>query len=158
MSRLHRILLASSIKFICLIPVLWKLAAIVAPTLNFVPGRGLRYAISFDDQPPQVVDILAQNSLKDWEESVKDSVRISKSRHTLDKPGYHTLKFWMVDPGVSLQKLVVDLGGVKPSYLGLPRAIAIVKLWRHDVNFSIIFSGLTKLSFLFADEMLRFCV
>ena len=99
-----------------------EVGAIVAPTLNFVPGRGLRYAISFDDQPPQVVDILAQNSLKDWEESVKDSVRISKSRHTLDKPGYHTLKFWMVDPGVALQKLVVDLGGVKPSYLGPPES------------------------------------
>ena len=26
----------------------------LAPSLNFVPGRGLRYAISFDDQPPQV--------------------------------------------------------------------------------------------------------
>lgn len=99
-----------------------EVEAIVAPTLNFVPGRGLRYEISFDDQPPQVVDILAQNSLKDWEESVKDSVRISKSTHTVDKPGYHTLKFWAVDPGVVLQKLVVDLGGVKPSYLGPPES------------------------------------
>jgi hypothetical protein len=99
-----------------------EVEAIVAPSLNFVPGRGLRYAISFDDQPPQVVDILAQNSLKDWEESVKDSVRISKSTHTLDKPGNHTLKFWMVDTGVVLQKLVVDIGGVKPSYLGPPES------------------------------------
>jgi hypothetical protein len=99
-----------------------SVGAFVAPTLNFVPGRGLRYAVSFDDQPPQVVDILAQNSLKDWEESVKDSVRISKSTHTLDKPGSHTLKFWMVDPGVVLEKVVVDLGGLKPSYLGPPES------------------------------------
>ena len=99
-----------------------EVSAIVAPTLNFVPGRGLRYEISFDDQPPQVVDILAENSLKDWEESVKDSVRISKSTHNLDKPGYHTLKFWGVDPGVVLQKLVVNLGGAKPSYLGPPES------------------------------------
>src|ERR1019366_7542309 len=41
--------------------------AIVAPTLNFVPGRGLRFAIAFDDQPPQVVDALAQNTQRDWE-------------------------------------------------------------------------------------------
>jgi hypothetical protein len=96
--------------------------AIVSPTLNFVPGRGLRYAISFDDQPPQVLDVLAQNTLKDWEQSVKDSVRKSTSSHTLDKAGYHTLKFWMVDPGLVLEKLVVDLGGVKPSYLGPPES------------------------------------
>ena len=96
--------------------------AIVAPTLNIVPGRGLRYEIGFDDQLPQAVDILADDSPKAWEESVKDSVRISKSTHTLDKPGYHTLKFCMVDPGVVLQKLVVNLGGEKPSYLGPPES------------------------------------
>jgi hypothetical protein len=96
--------------------------AILAPTLNFVPGRGLRFAISFDGQPPQVLDALARNSLQDWEESVRDSVRSVKSTHHLTAAGYHTLKFWMVDPGVVLQKLVVDLGGVKPSYLGPPES------------------------------------
>ncbi len=96
--------------------------AILAPSLNFVPGRGLRYAISFDDEAPQVIDALAQNSLEAWEISVKDSVRRVRSTHFLPKPGYHTLKFWMVDPGVVLQKLVVNLGAVKPSYLGPPES------------------------------------
>ncbi len=99
-----------------------EVEAIVAPTLNFVPGRGLRFAISFDDQPPQVIDALAKNSLQDWEASVRDSVRKVKSAHMLAGSGYHTLKFWMVDPAVVLQKLVVNLGGVKPSYLGPPES------------------------------------
>jgi hypothetical protein len=96
--------------------------AVTAPTLNFVPGRGLRYAIGFDDQPLQVIDILADNSLKAWETSVSDSVRKTESAHTVSGIGYHTLKFCMVDPGVALQKLVVDMGGVKPSYLGPPES------------------------------------
>jgi hypothetical protein len=99
-----------------------EVEAILAPTLNFVPGRGLRYAISFDDETPQIIDALAQHSMKSWETSVKDSVRRAKSTHSLAKSGYHTLKFWMVDPGVVLQKLVVNLGGVKPSYLGPPES------------------------------------
>ena len=99
-----------------------EVEAILSPTLNFVPGRGLRYAISFDDQPPQVVDALERNSLRDWETTVKDSVRKVKSTHALSGSGYHTLKFWMVDPALVLEKLVVNLGGVRPSYLGPPES------------------------------------
>ena len=99
-----------------------EVEAIIAPTLNFVPGRGLRFAVSFDDQSPQTVDALAHNSQTDWEESVKDSVRRVKSTHMLANPGYHTLRFWMVDPGVVLEKLVVNLRGVLPSYLGPPES------------------------------------
>jgi Glycosyl hydrolase family 115/Gylcosyl hydrolase family 115 C-terminal domain len=95
-----------------------QVESVLAPTLNFVPGRGLRFAVSFDDQPPQIVDALARNSRQDWEIAVKDSVRKVRSTHKLDSPGPHTLKIWMVDPGIVLQRVVVDLGGVKPSYFG----------------------------------------
>jgi hypothetical protein len=96
--------------------------AILAPTQNFVPGRGLRYAISWDDQPPQVIDALEHNALHDWEETVKDGVRKVKTEFNVPGAGYHTLKFWMVDPGVVLQKLVVNTGGLRPSYLGPPES------------------------------------
>jgi hypothetical protein len=101
--------------------------AIVGPTLNFVPGRGLRYAVSFDDEPPQVVTLVpqnynAQNGNRDWEKSVEDNARFSRTTHSVAEPGYHTLKIWMVDPGVVLEKLVVSPGGVKPSYLGPPES------------------------------------
>jgi hypothetical protein len=99
-----------------------EVQAILDPTLNFVPGRGLRYAISFDEETPQIIDVLANNSVEKWSTAVKDGVRIAKSSHEIANPGYHTLKFRMVDPGVVLQKLVVDLRGVKPSYLGPPES------------------------------------
>jgi hypothetical protein len=101
--------------------------AIADPTLNFVPGRGLRYAVSFDDETPKIVDLLADRSTEAWATSVKDSVRVGKSKHTITSAGYHTLNIWMVDPGVVLQKLVVDFGGVKPSYLGPPETYCAIK-------------------------------
>jgi Glycosyl hydrolase family 115/Gylcosyl hydrolase family 115 C-terminal domain/Glycosyl hydrolase family 67 N-terminus len=104
-----------------------EVQAILDPTLNFVPGRGLRYAVSFDEETPQVVDFLSNDSTEKWAASVKDSVRIGKSTHTIANPGYHTLKIWMVDPAVVLQKLVVDLGGVKPSYLGPPESCHVTR-------------------------------
>ena len=104
-----------------------EVEATVGPTLNFVPGRGLRYAVSYDDETPQIITIVpanfnAQNGNRNWEESVKDNCRKVKSTHTIAKPGYHTLKIWMVDPAVALQKIVVNTGGVKPSYLGPPES------------------------------------
>jgi hypothetical protein len=101
--------------------------AITSPTLNFVPGRGLRYAVSIDDEAPQMVTLVpegyqAQNGNRDWEKAVGDNARYGKSRHAIATTGDHTLKVWMVDPAVVVTKLVVDLGGLKPSYLGPPES------------------------------------
>ena len=104
-----------------------EVTAITAPTLNFVPDRGVRYAVSFDDEAPQVVTLVpqgyqAQNRNPAWEKSVGDNAHYGRSKHTIAQPGYHTLRVWMVDPAVVMQKLIVDLGGLKPSYLGPPES------------------------------------
>ena len=100
----------------------FNVEATLAPTLNFVPGRGLRYAVSFDDQAPVIVDALEQNTDKDWSKAVSDGVRRAISTVHVDGPGYHTLKFRMVDAGVVLEKLVVSQGKVPTSYLGPPES------------------------------------
>jgi hypothetical protein len=93
--------------------------AYFSPTLDF-NGKGLRYALSFDDQPPQVIDLAKNSSGKNWDISVANNTFSSLSAHLLSRPGKHILKYWLVDPGVVLQKIVVDAGGMKPSYLGPP--------------------------------------
>jgi len=98
------------------------LDAYLAPTLKFLPGEGLRYAVSFDDEVPQIVNVHANETQAVWERSVKDSVRVVTSKHAVSRPGPHVLKFWVVDPGLVLEKLVVNTGGVRSSYLGPPES------------------------------------
>ena len=99
-----------------------KVLAYLAPTLDFYSGGGLSYAVSFDDQPPQIVNIHAGENTQVWEKWVADNINLTTTEHQLREPGEHVLKFWMVDPGIVLEKLVVDAGGVKPSYLGPPES------------------------------------
>ena len=97
--------------------------AYVSPTLNFSGSKtGVRYAVSIDDEAPQLVNIVADSSNAGWEKSVADNVRALTTRHRVDRLGNHVLKFWFVDPGVVLQKLVIDAGGERPSYLGPPES------------------------------------
>ena len=99
---------------------------IFSPTLNFMPGRKLEYAISIDNGTPKTVTLVPADydagSGADWNKTVEDNVRKSFTSFTIDKPGYHTLKIWMVDPGVVLEKIVVNAGGVRKSYLGPPES------------------------------------
>jgi hypothetical protein len=97
-------------------------------TLNSLPGRDLRYAVSFDEDPPQVVTLvpktfIAQHGNMEWERVVADNARHSATTHVVAAPGLHVLKVWMVDPGVVLQRIVVDRGGMRESYLGPPESL-----------------------------------
>ena len=101
--------------------------SVFSPTLNFMSGRALQYAISFDNDLPQVITLVpeeynARNGNADWEKSVSDNRRLSHSTHVISKAGYHTLKIFMIDPGVVLQNIIVNSGGLKPSYLGPPES------------------------------------
>lgn len=96
-----------------------------------MPGRALRVAVSFDDEAPQVVTIVPATynaAGRDWEESVKNNARTIATSHTLATGGYHTLKVWMVDPAVVVQKIVITTreGEGRASYLGPPESYHVL--------------------------------
>lgn len=103
----------------------------LSPTLNFKKNEGLKFAIAIDDEEPQIVNMHEGETVPDWKypawwnNSVSDRIKIKRSEHKTFAPGKHTLKVWMVDPGVVIQKFVIDAGGLKPSYLGPPESIYI---------------------------------
>ena len=99
-------------------PGVVKVHAVLAPTLRFRPGPGLRYAVAFDDEPPQVVDMHADESEAAWARCVTDGVSVQVSTHRVARAGTHTLRFFALDAGVVLQRLLVDAGGLVPGQLG----------------------------------------
>jgi len=94
--------------------------AFVSPTIDYYNRDGMRYAVSIDNNEPQVVNLHTDTSEGAWEQRVGQNINRTATTHRIDKPGKHTLKIWMVDPGVVFQKLVVDAGGLRESYLGPP--------------------------------------
>ena len=96
-----------------------ELSVYLAPTLNFNAGKGLRYAVSVDGGEEQVVNFNGhyQGELGPWQAA---SIIVSKAELDFGSPGRHTLRFRFVDQGPVLQKIVIDFGGVKRSYLGAP--------------------------------------
>jgi glycosyl hydrolase family 115 (putative glucuronidase)/glycosyl hydrolase family 115 len=105
-----------------------KVWAYLSPRNNVRPTDGLKYAVSIDGEAPQVVNITKATGADDtsmnrqWERNTSDNVNRTVTTHAITRPGPHTLRIWMVDPTVVVQKLVVDTGGMKPSYLGPPES------------------------------------
>ena len=98
-----------------------QLQAYFSPTLNFNNDEGLQYAVSIDNEKPQVVVLNKEdNQPKIWGKWVSDNIIIKTTTHVVKKTGKHVLKYWMVTPAVVLQKLVINAGGLKESYLGPP--------------------------------------
>lgn len=99
---------------------------LVAPTLNIVPDRGLRFAIAIDNEKPKIIDIIKNNKHEDWQQAVKNGVRDVVSQHDITTSGHHTLRIYMVDIGVTIQKIIINTGELKESYLG-PQPSVFIK-------------------------------
>jgi hypothetical protein len=109
-----------------------QVTLITSPLLNFMPGRDIRIAVSFDDKEPRYITNVPDKfkvhwSNPDWAKTVVKQARYSETTLYITNPGYHTLKVWMIDPGVIVQKIIVNTGGLKPSYLGPPESYNSLK-------------------------------
>ncbi len=97
----------------------------LSPTLNFHNNEGIRFAVSVDEEVPVIVN-MHQQSQESWDQWVANNINILNTRHHIAEPGIHTLKWWRVDAGVVLQKIVIRKNDrTDSSYLGPPESIRI---------------------------------
>jgi len=100
-----------------------KVKVYVSPTLDYyMNSDGLKYGVSFNDQEPELVNIHADY---EWNTIVANYTNLTKSTHQLEESGNHVLKIWMADPGVVIQKIVIETGQVGETYLGPPESAKV---------------------------------
>ena len=94
---------------------------LVSPTLNFNANKGLRYAISVDGGEEQLVNIngMYRGELGKWQ---ADRIIETTTQHDIANAGIHRLRIRVLEPGIVLQKVMINTGGLKPSYLGAPQS------------------------------------
>lgn len=93
----------------------WTFTVRALPTFSVETGKPQRYAIALDDAPPQIVSLPSSTSERDpqWQEDVLRNAALTSSVHAITGPGLHTLKIWMVDPGIVLDA-IIGYGGTPP--------------------------------------------
>jgi hypothetical protein len=95
----------------------YEVGLVLGPVQSFVPDRGMRIAVAFDDQAPQVLNIFADRAAGLFRDSgagvlaardvAKDNIHYLRSMHKITVLGAHMLKVAMVDPAVVVQKVII---------------------------------------------------
>ena len=102
------------------------LTLFLSPTLKYNENKGLSYAVSMDGGKEQIVNFNQNYTEAEWRIWVADNCIRSTTKFKIFTSGLHNIRFRVLDAGVVLQKLVLDMGGVKPSYLGAPESKRIL--------------------------------
>jgi hypothetical protein len=107
----------------------FELTFYLLPTHPVRGASGLRFAYSLDGAEPRELAASAgvEVTSKEWSQNVLNATTKVTTVVKLDAPGAHVLRVYMLDPGVVLDKIVLNTGGQRPSYLGPPETRVVSK-------------------------------
>ena len=93
----------------------------LSPTLNFNANEGLRYALSFNGGKEEIVNFNGHydGSLGRWQ---GERIIVSSTKMSIVGAGNYTLRIRVLEPGIVIQKIILNFGGLEPSYLGAPES------------------------------------
>jgi hypothetical protein len=97
-----------------------KVAVYTLPTHPVNTGYSMRYAVSIDKGPVKILDFKTVGRSEEWKQNVLRNSAVREFTGQTIKKGKHTLQVYMVDPGVVLQNITIDMGGLKEAYSVIP--------------------------------------
>lgn len=96
------------------------ITVISLPTHPLNNNYSMRYAIAVDDDPLKIVDFRTYGRSETWKQNVLSNTAI----HNIEMPrigkGKHSLKIYAIDPGVILDRILINLGGLQKVYSIIP--------------------------------------
>jgi hypothetical protein len=94
------------------------------PTHPINNNVSVRYAVSIDNGPVKIVDIKTVGRSQEWKQNVLRNRAERRLTLPFLKGGKHTLKIYCIDPGVMIDEIRIDLGGLKKAYSTIPETKA----------------------------------
>lgn len=92
------------------------------PRFPLYKGASTKYAISFDTSEPYVVDEILKEHSKSWRDQVlQNGNRFSFSHKINPDKKPQTINIFAIDPGLIIQRIIIEWGERRESYLGPAR-------------------------------------
>lgn len=93
------------------------------PTHPLNNDYSMRYALSVDDGPLHVLDFRTFGRSEEWKQNVLSNRAEKKVPVPFLNKGKHMLRIYAIDPGVKLDAILIDLGGLKSAYGAIEETI-----------------------------------
>lgn len=97
-----------------------KVMIYTLPTHPLNNKFSMRYAVRIDDSPIQIVDFKTIGRSEEWKQNVLRNSAIRTLQFPPLKPGLHKLIIYAIDPGVVLDRILINFGNEQKSYSVVP--------------------------------------
>ncbi|MEO6674760.1 MAG: glycosyl hydrolase 115 family protein, partial [Ginsengibacter sp.] len=96
------------------------------PTHPVNNNMSVRFAVSIDNGPLKIIDTRTSGRSDEWKQNVLRNYAVKNEKLQHINAGRHTLRIYTIDPGVVLDRILIDLGGLKSAYSVIPQTRQIV--------------------------------
>jgi hypothetical protein len=77
-------------------------------------------SVTIDDAEPHIIDYRTFGRSDTWKQNVLRNNAIVQTEQLFHSSGKHTLKITALDPGVMIDRITIDFGGLEPAYSAVP--------------------------------------
>lgn len=97
-----------------------RLTVFSLPTHPLNNHYNMRYAVSVDNGPLKIINFKTTGRSEEWKQNVLRNRAERKLDLSYLESGAHRLRIYAIDPGVILDGMLIDLGGLRTGYGQIP--------------------------------------